>query len=135
MDKISLIPDKDFNNISKTVQELRKLYYQKKDLKIDFITLLFARIDELLELYAKALNKDADKEIFQEIKHSLQENCYLLQIALGINTIEDIKQIEHKKISKFELLQDEFSHYPIRLIGTSCFSFTQGINDFMPRNI
>jgi hypothetical protein len=33
MDKISLIPDEDFNKISKIVKELRSTYYDIKDLK------------------------------------------------------------------------------------------------------
>ena len=36
MDKISLIPDNDFNNISKTVQELRTNYYNIVNLKTEY---------------------------------------------------------------------------------------------------
>ena len=56
MEKISLIPDNEFNIISKTVQELRRNYYTVANIKTDFVTLLFTRIDELLELNFRTLN-------------------------------------------------------------------------------
>lgn len=131
MDKITLIPDEDFKKISKTVKELRNAYYDTKDLKVDFISLLFTRIDELLACYSKALNENADNETFTIIKSGLLENIYILDIALSINDIEEIKQIEHKRVSKFEMFQDEFNMFPehFRGFGLTCFSYNQNIND------
>ncbi len=114
MEKISLIPDNEFNIISKTVQELRRNYYTVANIKTDFVTLLFTIIDELLELYAEALNKNSDKETFIKIKNSLQENCYLLQVGLKINTITDMQQIAYKEKSKFLFMYDESIMYPLK---------------------
>lgn len=105
MDKFSVIPDNDFHKISKRVKELRNTIYANKEaLKIDFITLLFARVDVLLESYANALNSELSEDKFNEIKIALKENCHLLDMALQINEIEHVKQIAYKEISRHELL-------------------------------
>lgn len=105
MDKMTLIPDADFYDISKKVKELRNtIYSNKQDIKIDFITLIFARIDELLEAYSNALNNNSNSEKFIEIKNALNENCNLLNTALKINEIDEIKEIAYKKVNKLQLL-------------------------------
>lgn len=113
MDKTSLIPDNEFFLLSKNIKELKTHYYKNKNLKVDFPTLIFSRIDELLEAYANALNENADKEIFDKIKFSLQENCYLLKVALEINLLEDVKQIEHKPKFNFNFLVNDPFPFPI----------------------
>lgn len=105
MDKMTLIPDADFYYISKKVKELRNtIYSNKQDIKIDFITLIFARIDELLEGYSDELNNNSNSERFIEIKNALYENCNLLNTALKINEIDNIKEIAYKKVNKLQLL-------------------------------
>lgn len=105
MNKMTLIPDADFYDISKKVKELRNTIYSNKQvLKIDFITLIFARIDELLKGYSDELNNNSNSEKFIEIKNALNENCNLLNTALKINEIDEIKEIAYKKVNKLQLL-------------------------------
>lgn len=114
IEKMTIIPDADFLLLSKKVKELRKLYYANQDIKVDFVNLLFARIDELLEKYALALKENAEQEIFTKIKNALEENCYLLNTALDINDLIQVQQqLPLVKTNKFKLLMDDSTTNPL----------------------
>lgn len=117
MERMSIIPDAGFLLLSKKVKELRNLYYANQDIKVDFVNLLFTRIDELLEKYALALKENAEQEIFTKIKYALEENCYLLTTALDINDIIQVQQIPFKEKDKFNLLMDDITTNPILMIN------------------
>lgn len=113
MERITIIPDEEFLKLSQQVKVLRNSFYSNDELKIDFVNLIFTRIDELLEKYSIALKEEAEQEVFTKIKNALEENCYILNTAISINDIIQIKQIAYKKRNKHELLIDDSTTNPI----------------------